>query len=208
MPLIEKHINPLRGIWKIEETSGELLERLSRKEAYLPYLSTLRTEHRQQEWLAARVLLKELIGEELLIDYRNNGAPYLPESSLHISISHTRAYAAVLLQESPAAGIDIEYFSDRVLKIRNRFLSPSENAAIDPAYEVEHLLVHWCAKEALFKMIGRQGVDFISHLHISPFEYEPSGRIEVYETYGSQPVFYRLAYQVHPDFVWVWSEAE
>lgn len=208
MPLIEKHTNPLRGIWKIEETSGELLERLSRKEAYLPYLATLRTEHRQQEWLAVRVLLKELIGEELLIDYRNNGAPYLPESSLYISISHTRAHAAVLLQESPAVGIDIEYLSDRVLKIRNRFLSPSENDAIDPAHEVEHLLVHWCAKEALFKMIGRQGVDFISHLHINPFEYQPSGRIEVYETYGSQPVFYRLAYQVHPDFVWVWSEAE
>lgn len=208
MPLIEKHTAPLRGIWKMEETSGELLERLSRKDAYLPYLATLRTEHRQQEWLTTRVLLKELIGEELLIAYRTDGAPYLPDSSLHISISHTRGYAAVLLQKTPAAGIDIEYCSDRVLKIRHRFLSPAENAAIDPSHETEHLLVHWCAKEALFKMIGRQGVDFISHLHICPFVYQPSGRIEVYETHSSQPVFYGLSYQVYHDFVLVWSEAE
>lgn len=208
MPLIETHTGPLRGIWKIEETSGELLERLAHKDLYLPHLGTLRTEHRKQEWLAARVLLKELTGEERPIAYRADGAPYWPDTSLYLSISHTRGYAAVAVQETPAAGIDIEYYSDRVLKIRHRFLSPAENAAIDPSYETEHLLVHWCAKEALFKMIGRQGVDFIAHLHICPFAYRPSGQIEVYETHHSQPVFYRLAYQVTRDFVLVWSDAE
>lgn len=206
MPLVSKHTSPCRGLWKIEETADELWELLRQPSVYRPFLSKFRTEKRKQEWLASRVLLESMAGETVPIAYRPDGAPYLPGSPLSVSISHTRGYAALLLQETPAAGIDIEYRSDRVLNIRSRFLSPAENAAIDPLYEVEHLLVHWCAKEALYKMIRREGVDFISHLHIRPFAYAPAGRIEVYATHSSQPVFFRLAYEVRPDFVWVWSD--
>lgn len=206
MPLISKHTSPCRGLWKIEETADELWELLRQKSVYQPFLSRLRTEKRKQEWLASRVLLENLAGGTVRIGYEPNGSPYLPGSPLSISISHTRGYAAVLLQETPAAGTDIEYRSDRVLKIRHRFLSPAENAAIDPLHAVEHLLVYWCAKETLFKMIRREGVDFISHLHIEPFEYALSGRIEVNETHSSQPVFFRLAYEIRSDFVWVWSD--
>lgn len=206
MPLLLKHTSPWLGVWKIEETSGELWEVLFQKAAYTPFLSSLRTEKRRQEWLASRVLLEELAGKTARMDYQANGAPYLPGSPLHVSISHTRGYAALLLQESPAAGIDIEYRSDRVLKIRRRFLSIAENDAIDPFHETEHLLIHWCAKEALYKMIGKEGVDFISHLHVHPFGYASSGRIEVSETHSPVPVFFTLAYQVYPDFVLVWSD--
>lgn len=206
MPLVAAHTSPWRGLWKIEETPDELWDMLGQKSVYRPFLATLRTETRKREWLASRVLLEALAGETVRIGYHANGAPYLPDSPLFLSLSHTRGYAALLLQETPAAGIDIEYRSDRVLKIRRRFLSPAENAAIDPLHEAEHLLVHWCAKETLFKMIRREGVDFISHLHVRPFEYALSGRIEVYETHSFRPVVYRLAYEVQPDFVLVWSD--
>lgn len=206
MPLIAKYPSPCRGLWKIEETADELWSMVRQKAVYRPFLSTLRTEQRKQEWLASRVLLESLAGETARIDYQAHGAPYLPDSPLSLSISHTRGYAALLLQDTPAAGIDIEYRSDRVLKIRRRFLSPAEDAGIDPLHETDHLLIHWCAKETLFKMIRREGVDFISHLHIRPFEYADSGRIEVYETHSSRPVFFRLAYEVRSDFVLVWSD--
>ncbi len=35
--------------------------------------------------------------------------------------------------------------------------------------EVYVLLLHWSAKETLFKVMGVEGVDFIRHLHIFPF---------------------------------------
>ena len=122
MPLLMKHTGPLWGIWKIEESSEVLLSLLRNREEYLPQLELIRAEQRRREWLACRVLLQELTGGPACIAYRPNGAPYLSGSSLHISISHTKGYAAVLLQNRPAAGIDIEYHSGRVSKIRSRFM--------------------------------------------------------------------------------------
>ena len=127
-----------------------------------------------QERFASRVLLKELLGEEVRVDYHSTGAPFLACVPLYISISHTKDYVAVILDERPT-GIDIEYRSDRILKIRSRFMNPEEEAGIDPGHEVEHLLIHWCAKETLFKIIGQEGVDFQKHLHVNPFPYLPSG---------------------------------
>lgn len=205
MPVLFKYTEPLLGVWKIEESSEELLSMLEQSSEYLPFLQQIKTEKRRQEWLASRVLLKELAGEELLIAYHDDGAPYLPDSSLSLSISHTNGYAAVLLQEQGAAGIDIEYRSDRVLKIRSRFMSPEENASVGPDYETEHLLVHWCAKEALFKMIRQQDVDFIEHLHVEPFVYTGSGELWAFETRTPERKSYVLSYKVFPEFVLVYS---
>lgn len=102
MPLLMKHTGPLWGIWKIEESSEVLLSLLRNREEYLPQLELIRAEQRRREWLACRVLLQELTGGPACIAYRPNGAPYLSGSSLHISISHTKGYAAVLLQDRPA----------------------------------------------------------------------------------------------------------
>ena len=131
MPLLMKHTDPLWGIWKIEESSEVLLSLLRNREEYLPQLELIRAEQRRREWLACRVLLQEITGGPACIAYRPNGAPYLSGSSLHISISHTKGYAAVLLQDRPAVGIDIEYRSERVSKIRIRFMNQEEEAVID-----------------------------------------------------------------------------
>ena len=82
MPVLFKYTEPLLGVWKIEESSEELLSMLEQSSEYLPFLQQIKTEKRRQEWLASRVLLKELAGEELLIAYHDDGAPYLPDSSL------------------------------------------------------------------------------------------------------------------------------
>ena len=105
------------------------------------------------------MLLKELLGEEARVDYHSTGAPFLACVPLYISISHTKDYVAVILDKRPT-GIDIEYRSDRILKIRSRFMNPEEEAGIDLEHEVEHLLIHWCAKETLFKSnrAGRSGL--------------------------------------------------
>lgn len=205
MPLLLKHTAPLRGVWKIEESSDTLFSLLENREEYLSQLEDIHTEHRRREWLASRVLLQTLLGRPARIAYHPNGAPYLPDSSLYISISHTKGYAAILLQEHPAAGIDIEYRSDRVLKIRSRFMNPEEEASLDREHEAEHLLLHWCAKETLFKMIGREEVDFLNHLHVRAFPYAEEGRFEVYETRTARGFTYILSCLVSSDFVLTWS---
>ena len=132
---------------------------LSIKRTILLFLERVSAEKRRQERFASRVLLKELLGEEVRVDYHSTGAPFLACVPLYISISHTKDYVAVILDKRPT-GIDIEYRSDRILKIRSRFMNPEEEAGIDLEHEVEHLLIHWCAKETLFKIIEQEGVDF------------------------------------------------
>lgn len=204
MPLLFTYTKPLLGVWKIEETSDELLSLLEQPSEYLPFLQRLKTEKRRREWLASRVLLKKLAGQELSIAYHEDGAPYLPGSPYAISISHTDGYAAVQLHEQ-AVGVDIEYRSNRVIKIRSRFMSPEEDASIDAGHEAEHLLIYWCAKEALFKLIRQQDVDFIKHLHVEPFAYSSSGKIKVLETRTSERRSFTLNYEVFPDYVLVYS---
>jgi phosphopantetheinyl transferase len=194
MPLVSRHTQPLWGLWKIEESPEELLAQLSQPGDYLPALAGMRTERRKQEWLAVRVLLKALTGEEPQIAYRPNGAPYLPGKPLHISISHTKGYAALILNEERPTGIDIEYHNERILKVRSRFMNPEEEAMIDPAHEVEHLLLCWCAKETLFKLIGENDIDFCKHLHITPFPYSETGSLIATETRTPQAASYVLRY--------------
>lgn len=161
MALLYKQFSPLHGVWKMEESSDEFLGMLEHKADYSSFLERVSVEKRRQERLASRVLLKELLGEEVRVDYHSTGAPFLACVPLYISISHTKDYVAVILDKRPT-GIDIEYRSDRILKIRSRFMNPEEEAGIDLEHEVEHLLIHWCAKETLFKIIGQREWTFKS----------------------------------------------
>ena len=207
MPLLFKHTNLRMGVWCISETPELLCDLLGPDSIYLPIPEKFHSEKRQKEWLAARLLVKELLGEESLISYQPNGAPYLPAYPFYsISISHTKGYAAVLIREQANTGIDIEYRGDRILRIRRKFMSSEEDKTIDVSHESDHLLLYWCAKETLFKMIGEEGVDFRSHLHVDTFEYRDEGEIVAHETRTSRNVTFRLKYKVTPDYVLVWSE--
>lgn len=205
MPLLEIHTHPLRAIWHITEETEQLLALLERKELYLPFLTQTTSVRRKQEWLAARLLLKELIGREVTIDYQANGAPFIADSSYGLSISHSRNYVALLLQPNAAAGIDIEYRSDRALRLKERILAPEELAALDRQDPLTHSLLHWSAKEVLFKLIGQENVDFRQHLHIAPFSLAEEGCFTASETRTENGASFELHYQVTPSYVWVWN---
>ncbi|MCD8176076.1 MAG: 4'-phosphopantetheinyl transferase superfamily protein [Tannerellaceae bacterium] len=202
MPLLFKQTDTtIRGVWKIEENVEELLACFADPVPYITSLKEKKSDSRQKEWLAVRVLLKELTGKELCIAYHTNGAPYLTDSPYYISISHTKEYVAIILHPEYPVGIDIEYISERVCKIRDRFMSPEEIRAVDPANEVCHLLLYWCAKETLFKVIGKEEVDFREMLHIEPFPYRTSGEFTGYETCTSLHKKYVIHYLVTDGFV-------
>ncbi len=207
MPLLFRYTTPLLGVWKMDETSDELLAMLGDDASTLEGLRQLTAERRRREWLASRVLLKTLMGKECRVAYHADGAPYLPDSTLYISISHTEGYAAVLLQKEGAAGIDIERRQPRVLRVRSRFLSEAEDAEVASSKddEVSRLLVYWCAKEALYKMIRQEEVDFARHLHVEPFRLAEKGEIRAYETRTSMAQGFDLRYEVTPDFVLVYN---
>ena len=110
---------------------------------------------RRLEYLAVRMLVYALTGEELPISYRVSGRPFFAGCPLQLSISHTSGYAAVLFSEEYETGIDIEAFSDRIVRLKERLIGPDEKA--DTTYE---MLLHWSAKEAVFKRLDEDGIDF------------------------------------------------
>jgi len=186
----------------LQEDSESLLSRLSDKEKYLPVIERM-IENRKREWLTIRVLLKELIGEEKEILYNSIGKPYLSDNSFYISISHTKGYAALILNRENKVAIDIERITPKVENIRKRFVNDEEENALSQLNERIHLLLYWSAKESLFKWLGLEDVNFKTDFHISPFEPvlgEWSG-FEAYETRTEQRNCFKIKYYVHEDYV-------
>lgn len=203
MALLEKHTESdcLWGIWKIEETVEDLLLYFSHPENYQQAMEHLIAEGRRLEWLSVRALLLELCGEEKQIAYRENGMPYLLDGSANISISHTRGYVAVVVSTDRNVGIDIEQYGEKILRLGSKFMSEKELEYIDSENEIYHLLLHWSAKETIFKILGEQGVDFREHLYIEPFGIEKRGTIYAHEFKTSAKQKFTIRYRIDPEFV-------
>jgi phosphopantetheinyl transferase len=201
MELEKNHHNGL-GVASIQGTSDELLSQLEKKEWYLPVLHKM-SEHRKCEWLSVRLLLKNLLGEEKQILYTDSGKPYLADNSLYISISHTKGFVAVALDEEEPIAIDIEYLSPRVEKIRTRFVNEVEENSLSQENRLIHLLLHWSAKESLFKLLDEKDIDFKTQLHLHPFEPELN-RWAVFtagETRTEKQQVFTVSYFVSADYV-------
>lgn len=204
MPLYLQHkdSNFQWGIWKVEESEDALLAHFSDKEKYAEGLAKLKSPHRRIEWLAVRVLLAHLMGCETKVAYMPNGRPYLLGNQYSLSISHTKGYVAVLLSSSQTlVGIDIEQTGERVRKVAHKFVGSSEVISSYNDSDIWSLLLHWSAKESMFKCMDTPEVDFIHHLHIHPFQVQSTGIFQAHETRTSVARPFNIHYLLHPDFV-------
>lgn len=205
MALFEQHTENehcLWAIWKVDETLEQLLSILPHSDTYRQSLTHFVSPSRQLEWLAVRVLLYVLLGEEPEIRYRSDGKPYLADGSRSLSISHTRGYVAVIMGHSAKeVGIDIEQYGERVHKVASRFMRPDETAPVYNGTDTWGLLLHWSAKETLFKCLNATEVDFQKHLQIYPFQIEESGVIQAAEYHTLKKQRYQIHYRLFPDFV-------
>lgn len=195
----------LLGIWEITETRDELMNMLSaeNQEKANTYLSSIKSKKRELEWLSIRIILQILTNDNKTVKHKPDGQPYLSDNSYQISISHSRDYAVVLLHKHKKVGVDIENYSDRILKIEKRFMSDDEY--IDPSNRILHLIIHWCAKETLYKLMNSTEIIFKEHLRIHPFKIEDKGVIKAYESFSSDKISFTLNYEVNKKFVITWG---
>ena len=227
MPLLLTYESPVMGIMEITEPWQDMLESLKQNDRYLSELNKIRSDKRKQEWLTVRFLLKKLSGPDTYIDYHDNGAPFLPGSSYHISISHTKGYAAVILSEDEYPGIDIEYRSERAWKLRKKFLSDKESGVFlslssyadlnvqsriecndDIKRKISHAdvaTIFWCAKETAFKALQQAEVDFIEHLHILPFALSDEGILTLKETKTPSEQVFSINYKIAENYIIAWK---
>lgn len=157
------------GIWEIDESEETLLNFFGDKVAVLGQISAVTNLARRREKLAVRILLKTLTGEEKMIVYLPSGKPELADKSFNISISHTEGFAVLALHPEQNIGIDIEHISDRAERLLSRFLSLKEREALDKGNSTVVSLLCWSAKETVYKLLSREGVDFANDIFIHPF---------------------------------------
>lgn len=203
MPLYRTYIKgELRvGVWKVEENIDQLRSMFNEFSLYESGLRKLKAEKRQLEWLAVRVLLKELLGEEKVIDYLPSGKPLLKDRSAYISFSHTCGYVAIAVHPTKEVGIDIEQYGNRVSKLASRFVREEESVSVKAGDAIYALLLHWSAKETMFKLMNQSDVDFLEHLHILPFVPSESGDMEAVEYRTDLHQTFQISYYTHPDYV-------
>lgn len=192
------------GIWKITESFDELCGMLPQGDFHREQASHYASPRRKMEYLAVRMLAYALIGEDRPIGYQASGRPYFRDKRLQLSISHTFGYAAVLFSEGYEAGIDIEAFSDRVVRLKDRLIGPEEKA--DSTYE---MLLHWSAKEAVFKILDEDGIDFrrdltVEGLHCPSSALRPDGEGDFslfYHLQDGKAGMFPVHYETSADFV-------
>jgi phosphopantetheinyl transferase len=148
-------------LWKI--IPGELDDKhLSKEEIGL--LKIRKGKNSKEYFLAVRKLL-ENEDPELTIDYNLIGKPFLNKQK-GISISHSNEIVAIAISNEIDFGIDIQYKTDKVFKIQNKFLSEMESKFLGKKNDLESLIKVWSAKESIYKALGKEGVSFSNDLEI------------------------------------------
>lgn len=158
------------GVWKIDEM--EHLDGLCPPTVCSSWLRE-KCEARRKETFAVYALLHELTGRrDLIIAHKPSGKPFLQTldgctCQCQISVSHTHGYASVIISSKRSVAIDIEYYSDRIMRIARRFLRPDEmddivhaDNALGNNAALTRLLIYWCAKETIYKLYSDEALTF------------------------------------------------
>ena len=208
MPLLKTWTeeNGRWGIWQVTETLEELYACLS-DDVVRQELERLKAPSRKMEYLAVRVLLKTMLGKEARIGHEPSGKPFLTGGEYHVSISHTKGYVAVGLHESAQPGIDIEAYGERVRKVESRFVREDEmpeRARMESREELYQLLLHWSAKETVFKCMKNADAD-LRKLCLSHFIPQKEGTFQVREYATEGQSLFSVGYRICEDFVLTWT---
>ena len=196
------------GVWQITETEEELRALSSVPSDEMEEISYIKSESLRKQKLAVRCLLDALFEEKVYLSHHDNGKPYIENSAMNISITHTNRYVAVILNPTDEVGIDCESLDRDFSAVKKKALSEDEIEEveeIDEDQRNEQLALYWCAKEAVYKMVSQYGVDFAEQIEIDNFRMRGEG--ELVATFTDKDGFeeeYELEYMTFDRHVLVW----
>jgi 4'-phosphopantetheinyl transferase len=194
------------GIWEITEdsTSLESMAVLSVEEKSL--LATFRNETRRRHWLSYRLIIGHMLGHgKASVHYLESGKPFIKNLEGHISVTHSGSYSAVIYNAKCRVGIDVEQIKPRIENVAGRFLCEKELKVIAPKQRLEHLVSLWAAKEALFKLWGKEEVDFRDHLFVEAFAPQANHSAIGYVRHNGSEGRFTLHFSRVSDYVLVWT---
>ncbi|MRM84088.1 4'-phosphopantetheinyl transferase family protein [Riemerella anatipestifer] len=131
---------------------------------------------KQYERLMVRRMLNSALPLHQLF-YLEDGTPYLEPSSAFISISHSYPYA-VLAIAPRKIGVDIEKKSDKLVRLKEKILYPSEKLWVSSQDEESYLTALWTIKESLYKIHSAKYWSFREHYEVLPFSLDNLSSVE------------------------------
>lgn len=190
------------AIWKIDEPESYFLDKVILN-------IQVSHPHKRLQHLAGRYILPYLYpdfpyNEILIADTRK---PFLQNEMYHFSISHCGQYAAAIVSSELRVGIDIEIITERLHKIKHKYLSENELEFVmnfNAADQIKILTILWSAKEAMFKWYGKGNVDFDKMMLIEPFNLSIQGGIQATFIDLSNQFQLQLQYKLLDDLCLVW----
>lgn len=195
----------LISVWEITESEDELLNLSSIPNEELEELGLIRNAARRKEKLAVRALLNKVFDGKVYLGHHDNGRPYLQNSLIEISISHTNRFVSILTHPEESVGIDIESLNRNYSAVEKRALSLEELDYLSDRDRDLQLAIIWSAKEAVFKRMSRSDIDFSSQIIVKKFSPRESGELEVIfiDKDGDQQEF-ELNYEIFENHVMAW----
>lgn len=199
----------LMGLWEIKEDYKTLLSKVNLTPFDIHRMDAFKSEGRKVESLSVRALLQTITEPTARIVYNEFRKPFLSDGSYNISISHSYLYTAILLSKTKRVGIDLEYMSHRIERIAGKFINAREYITPELADQSEHLYVHWCAKEALYKICDKQNINFQDNITIKPFTLSPEQQGEIVGVVDNAYMQeeFNLHYEVSKNYVIVYTSA-
>ena len=192
-------------MWEITEDYQTLLRMTKLTDDDIRRLNRFKNLNRKIESLSVRALLQQMVKHNARIVYHESSRkPFLNDNSYNISVTHSHKYTAILLNEDKQVGIDIEYMTHNIERVAHKFVNPKEKITKNTKLRREHIYVHWCAKEALYKMCDKEVLNFQKNLIIRPFEIDIDGEIVGIVNKGKRCEEYTMYYMIDNNYVLVY----
>lgn len=196
------------SVWQVTETEEELQKMSSVPTDEMEEISLLGSESLRKQRLAVRALLNEVFEDKVYLSHHDNGKPFLENCITNISITHTNKYVAIITHDDDDLGIDCESLDRDFSAVEKKALSEDELDDLedeDMEEKNEQLAIYWCAKEAIYKRMSINKVDFAEQIEVERFT--PKGEGELEATFihkdGHEEEF-ELEYMTFDRHVLVW----
>lgn len=201
---IEVEENCHLGLWEITEDYDTLFRMTYLNDEDIQRLIGFKNISRQLESMSVRALLQKMTKPDARIVYHESRKPYLADGSYNISISHSHNQTSILLSKDKRVGVDLEYMSHNIERIAHKFINSREIITENLQKRRDHLYIHWCAKEALYKICDKVDINFQTNLTIKPFEADDHGQITgiVHNNFRNEE--YKMHYFIKNNYVLVY----
>lgn len=181
------------ALWRMTEAEDELKSFISTLDVeYAETLKTNKSTARRREIVTVKMLLRKLFDGDVMLSHDKSGRPFL-DNGYNVSISHTKGFASVIVSRAQRVSVDVEYVSERVLKITDRFIRSDECAPTTVS-----ALLHWCVKETMYKLFSADDLGLLEMRVNTVDGDEEKGLAQAEHLRRNEivPVFYRISKDV------------